>query len=124
MYCLNKILSVLLFILFLQACSKDKKVDNALPRLINSNLISDRGIDYVHGVVILRLQTDPLLKSASRENGKIIIKEEAKFAVTDRGLVSFVDKLKRAKAVGVIVANNNPGEEASSYGSCSHEPFC
>ncbi|WP_413574609.1 S8 family serine peptidase [Bdellovibrio sp. HCB290] len=44
---------------------------------------------------------------------------EGKFALIDRGAVSFADKIKRAQdagALGVLIANNAPGESAGMSG--------
>jgi subtilisin family serine protease len=59
--------------------SRNQETGNKVPRLINTKLVSDRGVGYVHGVVMLRLQNPPLLTTATKdENGKIIINEEHK----------------------------------------------
>ena len=77
-----KALLVTLLLLISASCSKNKREDKGtqeIPRLINSKLISDRGIDYVQGVVMLRLKTPPLLATATKDqDGKIIINEDQK----------------------------------------------
>jgi minor extracellular serine protease Vpr len=75
-------------------CSVKEKESKPLPRLINSKLFSDRGVDYVHGVVMLRLKQEPLLKSASYgDDGSIVINNEAKEALIQEQKV-VLDRLK------------------------------
>ena len=70
----------LLIFSFAVSCSKPVPVK--IPRLVNTKLISDRGIDYDQGVVLLRLKRPPLLKTATKDaNGKIIIDENEKNAL-------------------------------------------
>lgn len=72
----TKICLLTITLLVIASCSKKTQ---EIPRLINGNLISDRGIDYVQGVVMLRLKTPPLLATATKDvNGKIIINEDQK----------------------------------------------